>query len=66
MRNVEHIQQQIRELSAREFSELRAWVLEQDWLSWDAQIEADARAGRLDKLIVEAEADYVAGRTRPL
>jgi hypothetical protein len=30
------------------------------------QIEADARAGKLDKLIVEAEADYVAGRTRPL
>jgi len=66
MRNVEHIEQQIRELSAREFSELRAWVLEQDWLSWDAQIEADARAGKLDKLIVEAEPDYVAGRTRPL
>ncbi len=31
MRNIEHIEQQIRELSAREFAELRDWVLEQDW-----------------------------------
>ena len=66
MRKVEDIEQQIRELSAREFSELRDWVLEQDWKSWDAKIEADARAGKLDELIAEAQADYTAGRTRPL
>ncbi len=66
MKRVEHIEQQIRELSAREFSKLRAWVLQQDWKSWDEQIEADARAGKLDKLIADAQADYVAGRTRPL
>jgi hypothetical protein len=66
MRKIEHIEQQIRELSAREFSELRDWVLEQDWKSWDAQIEADARSGKLDKFVAEAEADYTAGRTRPL
>lgn len=65
MRKIEHIEQQIRELSAREFSELRDWVLEQDWKSWDAQIEADARSGKLDKLVAEADADYTAGRTRP-
>ena len=57
MKRVEHIEQQIRELSAREFSELRAWVLEQDWKSWDQQIEADMRAGRLDKIIAEAQAN---------
>lgn len=66
MRKVEDIEQQIRELSAREFSELRDWVLEQDWKSWDAQIEADVRSGKLDTLVSEAEADYTAGRTRPL
>jgi len=66
MRKVEHIELQIRELSAREFSELRDWILEQDWKSWDSQIEADAHAGKLDELIAEAQADYTAGRTRPL
>jgi hypothetical protein len=66
MRKVEQIEQQIRELSAREFSELRDWVLEQDWKAWDAQIEDDARAGKLDEVIAEADADYKAGRTRPL
>ena len=66
MRKIEHIEQQICELSAREFSELRDWVLEQDWKGWDGQIEADARSGKLDKLVAEAQADYTAGRTRPL
>lgn len=58
MRQVEHIEQQIRELSAGEFSDLRDWVLEQDWAMWDARIEADSRAGKLDELVEEAKADY--------
>jgi hypothetical protein len=66
MRKVEQIEQQIRELSAGEFSELREWVLEQDWKVWDAQVESDVRSGKLDKVIAEADADYKAGRTRPL
>jgi len=66
MRKIEHIEQQIRELSARDFAELREWVLEQDWKAWDARISADARSGKLDGLVSEAQADYTAGRTRPL
>jgi hypothetical protein len=66
MRKVEQIEQQIRELSAGEFSELRDWVLEQDWKAWDSQIESDVRSGKLEKVIAEADADYKAGRTRPL
>jgi hypothetical protein len=66
MRKVEQIEQQIRELTAGEFSELRDWVLDQDWKVWDAQIQTDARSGKLDQIVAEAEADYKAGRTRPL
>lgn len=66
MRKIEQIEQQIRELSAGEFSELREWVLEQDWKAWDAQVESDVRSGKLDKVIAEADSDYKAGRTRPL
>lgn len=65
MRKIEQIEQQIRELSAGEFSELRDWVLEQDVSVWNAKIEADSRAGKLDALVAEAEADYAAGRSRP-
>ena len=66
MRKVEDIERQICELSAGEFSELREWVLERDWENWDAQIEADVRSGKLNMLLAEADADYEAGRTRPL
>ena len=34
--------------------------------AWDRQIEADARAGRLDHLWQQALADIEAGRTEPL
>jgi hypothetical protein len=33
---------------------------------WDKQIDADAKAGRLDKLAEKALEDYRAGRTKPL
>jgi len=66
MTNVQRIEEQIRRLSPKEFAELREWILEQDWAAWDAQIEADARDGKLDRLADEALDDHKAGRTRPL
>jgi hypothetical protein len=66
MRKVEHIEQQIRELSSTEFAELRNWVLERDWIAWDAQIETDAQAGKLDKLVSEARSDFDRGKARKL
>ena len=66
MRKVEHIERQIRELSQAEFAELRDWILEQDWKAWDAKIEADARSGKLDNAVAEAQADFNAGRSRKL
>ena len=66
MRKVEHIEQQIRELSSAEFAELRAWVLERDWAAWDAQIEADSSSGKLDKLVSKARADFDRGKARKL
>jgi hypothetical protein len=64
MRKVEEIEDQIQKLSREEFAELRDWVLEQDWSAWDAQIEADAKAGKLEKLVSEAKAEYKSGRAR--
>ena len=45
---------------------MRDWVLEQDWAAWDAQIEADAAAGKLDKLVTEAKTDFARGKARRL
>jgi len=66
MRKVEEIEAQILALPREEFAELRNWLLEQDWAAWDAQIEADSKAGKLDKLIAEAKAEYKSGKARPI
>jgi hypothetical protein len=66
MCKVEEIEEQIQELSGEEFAELREWFLEQDLKAWDAQIEADAKSGRLDKLVSKAKAEYESGRARKL
>lgn len=65
MRKVEVIERQILELSREEFAELRDWLAERDWQAWDGQIESDAHAGKLDRLVSEALDDYQAGRARP-
>lgn len=64
MRKVEEIEDQIQKLSREEFAELRDWVLERDWTAWDAQIEADTKSGKLEKLVSEARAEYKSGRAR--
>jgi len=66
MRKVEHIEQQIRELSSVEFAELRDWVLAQDWAAWDSRIEADSRSGKLNDLVAEAKEEYESGKARKL
>ena len=62
----EEIEAAIKKMTPQEFSSLRDWVLQQDNLLWDKQIEEDAAAGRLDPLVAEIERDIEAGRTKPL
>jgi hypothetical protein len=64
MTKVEKIERAIEQLSKSEFMQLRDWILERDWQSWDGQIERDAKAGKLDELVGESQEDYRAGRTR--
>jgi hypothetical protein len=66
MSEVEQLEQRIENLPPREFAKLRSWFEEFDARVWDAQIEADAKAGKLDGLIAEALADYKAGKAREL
>lgn len=66
MSKVEQLEKQIAQLSRSEFSQLRDWILERDWESWDARIKQDGRTGKLDELIGESQEDYRAGRARDL
>ena len=66
MSEIEQLEQKIESLSPHDLAEFRTWFLEFDARLWDAQIEADAKAGKLDGLIDEALADYKAGKAREL
>jgi len=66
MRSVAEIQIEIEKLSPAEQRKLAHWFAEVQADAWDAQIEEDINAGRLDHLIAHAEADIAAGRTKPL
>lgn len=50
MSELEDLEQRIRKLPPEELAKFRVWFVEFDHLMWDRQIEADARAGKLDWL----------------
>jgi hypothetical protein len=64
--SVEELEKAVSKLPREELARFTAWF--QDYLSeaWDRQMEADAEAGKLDKLIDQAKKDHRAGRTTPL
>ena len=66
MTRVEEITAAIAELPPDQVAQVRQWLNERVEAEWDAQIEQDERAGRLDALADRALAEYRAGRTRPL
>jgi hypothetical protein len=63
---VEQLEQRIKDLSPQDLAKFRAWFVDFDARVWDAQIEADSKAGKLDGLVAEALADYKAGKARAL
>ncbi len=66
MSEVEQLERRIENLTPRDLAKFRAWFVELDARVWDQQIEADAKAGKLDGRIAEALADYKTGRAREL
>ena len=66
MSTVEKLEHTITTLSAEELSAFRRWFAEYDAANWDAQIEADAAAGKFDQLAAQALAEYNAGKARKL
>jgi len=66
MGKIENLKKQIQELSDEELARLRQWFADYDAAKWDLQIEADAKAGKLDRLAEKALRDHAEGRTKPL
>src|SRR3954451_22928646 len=57
MTKLEQIEKSVAELSEKELKAFAKWFEELQADLWDRQIEADAKAGRLDNLIAEAKAE---------
>ncbi|NOZ19860.1 MAG: hypothetical protein GXP25_02095 [Planctomycetes bacterium] len=66
MAKVEKLEREIEKLSRDELTVLREWFRAYDSEAWDRQIEADARAGKLDKLANQAVADHETGKSKEL
>jgi len=65
MSTVAEIEQAIEKLDPKEIRRVGDWLDELRERLFDNQIDADAKAGRLDKMIAKAKADYRAGKARP-
>ena len=66
MTTLESIENKVEKLSLKELSEFRLWFAKYDANAWDAQIEADAAAGKLNAFAEEALADYESGKAREI
>lgn len=66
MSKVEEIEEAVERLSSKELSSFRAWFSSYDAARWDAAIEVDISAGKLDSLADQAIADHRSGGSRPL
>lgn len=66
MGKIETVEREIEQFSAEELVAFRNWFAKFDAPKWDAQIERDIAAGKLDQFADEALADLRAGKGRAL
>ena len=65
MSTVAEVENAIKKLPPEKIRQVGDWFDEYREQLFDAQIEADAKAGKLDKMIAKAKADFRAGKARP-
>jgi len=66
MSTVEHIEDEVRNMSPDELARFRKWFLEFDARHWDEAIEEDVQSGKLDKIADEAINSWRDGKTTEL
>ncbi|MBC7526012.1 MAG: hypothetical protein H7308_00500 [Chthonomonadaceae bacterium] len=64
--SVSEIETAITKLPIHDVRDLMTWLSDYHEKLWDAQIENDLEAGRLDALLAEVDREYEAGLARPL
>jgi hypothetical protein len=64
--SLQDLETAVARLPAEDLNAFAQWFEEYIADSWDRRIEADIRAGRLDEAGREADADFDAGRCKPL
>jgi hypothetical protein len=64
--SVQEIEAAVARLSAEELARFSQWFEEYIADQWDRQIEADIVAGRFDATGKRADAEFEAGRCKPL
>jgi hypothetical protein len=63
---IDELKAQIEQLPDEQLSEIFRWLSEKDWERWDAQLESDFQAGKLEFLANEARAAKAKGKLRDL
>jgi hypothetical protein len=66
MSRIEQAEGAVKEMSAEELAAFRAWFAAFDADSWDRQLEADVKAGKLDALAERALEYHRSGRSTEL
>ena len=66
MSTVEDIERAISELAPADLARLRTWFEEFEAGLFDRKIEEDARAGKLDRIADQVEANFYKGLAREL
>ena len=66
MSKIEELKAEIESLPSEEIAEIYRWLSERDWEQWDKEIEADAKAGKLDFLMRETREEKAKGTLKDL
>ena len=66
MVTVKEIEEAVKRLPPEQYNAFRRWFDEYEARQWDAQIERDVKAGKLDELAEKAIRDYQSGNTTEL
>jgi hypothetical protein len=66
MVTMKELEQAVSSLPREELARFREWFDEFDAKAWDKQLEADAKTGKLNKIVDSAIADYRAGKAKEL
>ena len=64
--SVQELESAVARLSLPELAAFAGWFKEFVAQAWDAQLESDVRAGKLDHLAKQADDHFEAGRCTPL